>query len=140
MAVSLITEENQTQQTRVVFNPRTHILTKRWSFCFNVVSLPLQNLNFVRKELKVFMVDSLKWWSGNANFLWETARWFSGRFLKPFPQILKVVECFHWTKLTIVTFIGVCDTSSPEIWPPNVQTFIYYVLCPYQNLSCIVFV
>ena len=54
-AVSLATEENQTQQTKVVLNPLTHILTKRKLFWFIAISLPLQDLNFVRKKLKVFM-------------------------------------------------------------------------------------
>jgi len=58
VAVSLITEENQTQQARAVFNTLTNILTKRKMFCFIVISLPLQDLNFVRKELKVFMEGS----------------------------------------------------------------------------------
>jgi len=112
VAVSLINEGNQTQQARVVFKPLTHTLSKRKGFSFIVISLLLQDLNFVRKELKVFMEDSQKWWSGNANFLWETARCFSGRFRKPFPQILNVVRCLHWTSSTTVTFIGICDTSS----------------------------
>ena len=55
VAVSLATEENQTQQTRVVSNPLTHILTKRKLFWFIAIGLPLQDLNFVRKKLKVFM-------------------------------------------------------------------------------------
>jgi len=57
-ASDLITEENQTQRVRVNLNLLTHILTKRKSFCFVVFSLPLQDLNFVRKELQVFMEDS----------------------------------------------------------------------------------
>jgi len=49
VAVSLITEENQIQQTRVVFNLLTHILKKRKSFCF--IFINLQDFNFVRKSL-----------------------------------------------------------------------------------------
>jgi len=58
------------------------------------------------------MEDSQKWWSGNANSLWETACWFSVRCLKPLPQILNIVGCFHWTRSTTVNFIGICDTYS----------------------------
>jgi len=36
----------------------------------------------------------------------------SGRFLKPFPQILNFVGCFHWTRSNTVTFIGIYDVSS----------------------------
>jgi len=68
VAVSLITEENETQHTRVVFNPLPHIMRKRKSFCCIVIVLP----KLVRME------DSCKWWFGNANFLSETARWFLG--------------------------------------------------------------
>jgi len=114
VAVSLITEESQIQLARAIFNPLTNILTKRMSFCYIVISSPLQDFNFVRKKLKVFMANSEKLWSGNANFLWEAASWFSGGFRKPLPQILNVVGCFHWTRSTTVsvTSIGICDTSS----------------------------
>ena len=47
----------QIQQARVIFNPLTDIFTKCFSFCFILISLPLQDLNFVRKELKVIMED-----------------------------------------------------------------------------------
>jgi len=56
VAVNVI-EESQTQQAKVVFNPLTHILMKRKSFCFIVINLPLQDLNFVRKELMIFRED-----------------------------------------------------------------------------------
>ena len=41
----------QMQQARVIFNPLIDILKKCFSFCFILVSLPLEDLNFVRKEL-----------------------------------------------------------------------------------------
>jgi len=41
------------------FSPLTHIMTKH-KFCFIVISLHLQDLNFVRKEPKVFMEGSQK--------------------------------------------------------------------------------
>ena len=52
-----IIEIIQIQQARVIFNPLTDIFTKCFSFCFILISLPLQDLNFVRKELKVIMED-----------------------------------------------------------------------------------
>jgi len=58
------------------------------------------------------LLGSQKWLSGNVNFLWETTHRFSGRFLKPSSHILNVVGCFHWTRSTTVTFIGICDTST----------------------------
>ena len=57
VTVSLVTKENQIQQARLIFNPLTDIVTKCFSFCFIAISLPLQDLNFVRKELKVIMED-----------------------------------------------------------------------------------
>jgi len=60
VAVSLITEESQIQLARAIFNPLTNILTKRMSFCYIVISSPLQDFNFVRKKLKVFMANSEK--------------------------------------------------------------------------------
>ena len=36
-------------QAKAIFNPLTVIFTKCFSFCFNVISLTLQDLNFVRK-------------------------------------------------------------------------------------------
>ena len=50
-----------------------------------LISLPLQNLNFVSKELKIIMKDPQDWCSGNASFLWERVCWFSGGFLMAFP-------------------------------------------------------
>ena len=47
----------QIQQAMVIFNPLTDIFTKCFSLCFILISLPLQDLNFVRKELKVIMED-----------------------------------------------------------------------------------
>ena len=58
----------QIQQARVIFNPLTEILTKCFSFCFILISLPLQDLNFLRKELKVIMEDPQNWCSRNASF------------------------------------------------------------------------
>ena len=52
-----IIEIIQIQHARVIFNPLTDIFTKRLSLCFILISLPLQDLNFVRKELKVIMED-----------------------------------------------------------------------------------
>ena len=63
----------QIQQARVIFNPLNDIFTKCFSFCFIWTSLPLQDLNFVRKELKVIMEDSQKLFYQYASFLRETA-------------------------------------------------------------------
>ena len=57
VTVSLVTNENQMQQARLIFNPLIDIFTKCFLFCFIVTSLPLQDLNFVRKVLKVIMED-----------------------------------------------------------------------------------
>ena len=71
----------QIQQARVIFNPLTDIFTKCFSFCFILISLPLQDLNIVRKELKVIMEDPQNWCSWNTSFLWEAECWFSGGLL-----------------------------------------------------------
>ena len=47
----------QIQQVRVIFNPLTDIFPKCFSFCFILISLPLQDPNFVKKELEVIMED-----------------------------------------------------------------------------------
>ena len=47
----------QIQHARVIFNPLTDIFLKRFSFCFILISLPLQDLNFVRKELNVEIME-----------------------------------------------------------------------------------
>ena len=60
VTVSLVTKENQIQQARVIFNPLTDMFPKCFSFGFIVISLPLQDLNFVRKELKVGLSPSKK--------------------------------------------------------------------------------
>lgn len=57
VTMSLVTKENQIQQARVMFNPLTDIFTKYFSFCFIAISLTLQDLNFVGKELRVIMED-----------------------------------------------------------------------------------
>ena len=56
----------QIQQARLIFNPWTDIFTKCFSFCFILISLSLQDLDFVRKELKVTMEDLQNWCS-----LWQ---------------------------------------------------------------------
>ena len=73
--------ENQIQQARVIFNPLTDIFTKCFSFYFIVISLPLQDLNFVRKKLKVIMEDPQNWCSRNVSrrrvdFLGDSSRRF----------------------------------------------------------------
>ena len=75
----------QIQQARVIFNPLTDIFTKCFSFCFILISLPPQDLNFVKKELKVIMEDPQNWCSQNASFFWKTKCWFSGEILMAFP-------------------------------------------------------
>ena len=42
----------QIQQARVIFNPLNDIFTKRFSYCFILIILPLQDLNFIGKELR----------------------------------------------------------------------------------------
>ena len=44
-------------------------------FCFILFSLPMQDLNFARKELKVVMEDPQKWCSQNASFFFERHFW-----------------------------------------------------------------
>ena len=56
-AVANIVQIIQIQQARVIFNPFSDIFTNCFSFCFILISLPLQDQNFVRKELKVIMED-----------------------------------------------------------------------------------
>lgn len=59
----LITEENKAQQIRPIFNPIRDISTKCYSFWFIAMSLPLQDLNFLSKELKIMkdpQIDDLK--------------------------------------------------------------------------------
>ena len=56
LTVSIITKENQIQLARVIFN-HFIIFTKCLLVCFIVISLPLQDLNFVKKELKVIIKD-----------------------------------------------------------------------------------
>ena len=102
--------ENQVQQARVIFNPFTDIFTKCFSFYFIVISLPLQDLNFVRKELKVIMEDPQNWCSPTVIFLSEMACWFSGGFFKAFSQILNILRNFGWTMSTTVAFVGICHT------------------------------
>ena len=100
----------QIQQARVIFNPLNDIFTKCFSFCFILISLPLQDLNFVRKELKVIREDSQNWFSRNASSLWETACWFSGGFLMAFPKIRNILRNYAegWT---MSAFLGICHTS-----------------------------
>ena len=74
----------QIQQARAIFNPLTDIFTKCFSFCFILISLPLQVLNFVRKDLKVIMEYPQNWCSQNASFLWKMVCWFSGEILMAF--------------------------------------------------------
>ena len=49
----------QIHKARVIFNPLTNIFTRCFSLCFILISLPLQDLNFVRKELNVIMENPL---------------------------------------------------------------------------------
>ena len=56
LTVSIITKENQIQLARVIFN-HFIIFTKCLLVCFIGISLPLQDLNFVKKELKVIIKD-----------------------------------------------------------------------------------
>ena len=56
-----------------------------FSFCFILISLPLQDLNFERKELKVIIEDPQNWCSQNASFFWKTACWFSVEILIALP-------------------------------------------------------
>ena len=72
VTVSLVTKENQMQQAMMIFNPLTDVFRNCSSFCFIVISFPLQGLNFVRKELKVIKEDPQNWCSWNTSFLWET--------------------------------------------------------------------
>ena len=127
----------QIQQTRIIFNPLTDIFIKCFSFCFILISLPLQDLNFVRKKLKVIMEDPQNCFSQNASFLWETACWFSGGFLNDVPinseysqelcrMINDVVLCGHLPQFL-----------SSEIWPQSVELSFHQVHCYCQNLSCI---
>ena len=69
VTVSPVTKEIQIQQASVIFSPLTDILTKCFLFCFIVISLPLKDLNFVRKELKAIMQYPQNWCSRNANSL-----------------------------------------------------------------------
>ena len=62
--------------------------------CHWKVRLPLQELNFVRGEVKVIMEDPQNWCSRNASFLWETLCWYSGGFLKELPQIVNILLKF----------------------------------------------
>ena len=107
---SFATKENQMQQARVNFSIMADIFTKCFSFCFIMISLPLQDLNFVSKELKVMEVPQ-NWCFQNASFLWETAWWFSGGFLKAFPQILNILRNYGWTMSTTSAFVGMCHIS-----------------------------
>ena len=137
MTVSLVTKENQMQQARVIFNPLTDIFRKCFSFCFIVTSLPLQDLNFVRKELTVIMEDPQNWCPRNASFLWDRTCRFSGGFLKEsanskYSQELWLNDVDH------CVFCGhLPHFVSPEMWPPNVALSFYQVHCSCQNLSCI---
>jgi len=94
----------------------------------------------LRKALKVFMEDSQKWWSGNANFLWKTARWFSGDSSKCSRKFLMLLGVFTEWGRHCDLYWHLRHFQSLEIWPPNVQLFIYQVLCTCQHLSCIAFV
>ena len=107
---SFATKEDQMQQARVNFSIMADIFTKCFSFCFIMISLPLQDLNFVSKELKVMEVPQ-NWCFQNASFLWETAWWFSGEFLKAFPQILNILRNYGWTMSTTSAFVGMCHIS-----------------------------
>ena len=85
---------------------------------FFLISLPPQDLNFVRKELNTIMEDPPNWCSRNNTFLWGMACWFSGAGLCGYlPHFL-----------------------SSEIWPPHVELSFYQVRCSCLNLSCIVVV
>lgn len=57
VTVNRVTKENQTRQVRIIFNPWTNILIKYLSFCFIAIGLLLQDLNFVRKEIKVLRTN-----------------------------------------------------------------------------------
>ena len=57
LTVSIITKENQIQLAREIFN-HFIIFTKCLLVYFIVISLPLQDLNFVKKELKVIIKDA----------------------------------------------------------------------------------
>ena len=78
--------------------------------CHWKISLPLQELNFVRKEVKVIMEDPRNWCSRNASFLWEKSCWYSGGFLEEFSQILNILRNYGWKMLTILAFVGICHT------------------------------
>ena len=56
LTVSIITKEYQIQLARVIFN-HFIIFTKCLLVYFIVISFPLQDLNFVKKELKVIIKD-----------------------------------------------------------------------------------
>ena len=47
----------QIQQARVIFRPLTDIFMKCFLFYFVFISLPLKDLNFVRKELNLIIED-----------------------------------------------------------------------------------
>ena len=111
------------QQARVIFDPLNDIFTKCFLFCFVLISLPLQDLNFVRKELKVIMEDPQKWICRNASFLWETACWFSGGLL--------MMSCKFWIFSGIMLKNERCRPLSASVPIPvfrNLATKCWIVL------------
>ena len=59
---------------------------------------------------KVIMEDPQNWCCQNSSFLWETASWFIGGFLKAFPRILNIFKNYCWTMSTTLAFVNICHT------------------------------
>ena len=131
--MSLVTKENKIQQARVIFNPLTDIFTKCFLFCFIVINLPLQDLKFVRKELKIIMEDPQNLCSRNGSLFGETTCWFSGGLHKF--RIISGIMAERCQPLCPLWASAIPPVS--VIWPPNVELSFCQVHCSCQNLSCI---
>ena len=134
-AVVNIVQILQIQQARIIFNPLTDIFTKCFLFCFILISWPLQDLNFVRKELKVIMEDPLMF--SKCQFLVKNSVLiFWGN-----PHGVPVNSEYSQELCQLMNDFGFCDYLphflSSKIWSPNVELSFHQVYCSCQNLSCI---
>ena len=110
--VFFITKENQVQKVRMVFNLPTDTLKKCKPLCLICSSLSLQNLNFVRKHVKVLVHYTHNGCPGQISFLRQTSCEFPWEHCQMFYHTVDVGVSPSRPLSSTVTFILILSTSS----------------------------
>ena len=115
------------------------IFTKYFSVYFILISLPLQDLNFVRKELNVIMEDLQNKFSWNKFLVRDSVLIFWG-IPEGVPVNFEYSQELCWMMNDIGIYGYLPHFLSSENWPPNVELSFHQVPCSCLNLSCIAIV